>query len=229
MSVNKENRQEALKAHVEWLAWKAWEIKDEETRGEEPPKGERFVCYADLSYANLSYADLSYADLIGANLSGAHLRGTNLSYANLSGANLSYADLIGADLSYADLIGTNLRRAHLRGANLSYANLIGADLSYAHLIGVNLSGAHLRGAVGNDIEIKSMQVDIYRFAWTDTTLAIGCQQHPLKDWLEFSDEKKASFAGNGLPYLNKWLPILDSMGVFDPVKETPLPEGEDHA
>ena len=146
-----------------------------------------------------------------------------------SRANLSYADLSGADLSGANLIGANLCSACLIGANLSGANLSRASLSYACLSNANLSGADLNDAIGNGREIKSMQTDKYRFSWTNTTLAIGCQQHPLKDWLEFSDEQKASFADDGLPYLNKWLPILDSMGVFDPVKETPLHEGEDHA
>ena len=184
MSVTKENLQEALNLHTEWLAYKAWENKDEETRGEEPPKGKQF-----------SRADLSYADL---------------SYANLSDANLSYADLSDA----------HLRRADLRLANLSDAYLSDANLSYA-----DLRRANLRRAVGNGREIKSMQTDVYLCSWTNTTLAIGCQQHPLKDWLEFSDEKKARFASDGLPYLNKWLPMLDSIGVFDPLKETPLHEG----
>ncbi len=203
MMTNKDfNLQEALKAHTEWLAWELWnaEDEDEEVRGEEPPQGKQFVTGG---------ADLVDADLVDA----------DLRRANLRDAHLSDADLIGANLSDANLSDADFRRANLSGADLSGANLRRANLSGADLVDANLSGANLRECVGNSKEIKSMQTDTYRFAWTNATLAIGCQQHPLKDWLEFSDKKKASFAPDGLEYLNKWLPILDSMGVFDPVKE----------
>ena len=216
MSVTKENLQEAVKLHTEWLSYKAWEAEDEETKGGEPPKGVRFVSDADLSDADLSDADLRHANLSDANLRHAYLSDANLRHANLRRADLSDANLSDANLSDANLRHANLRRADLRRADLRHADLRHADLS----------DADLRGAIGNGREIKSAQVDKYLFAWTNTTLEIGCQQHPLKSWLEFDNKKKESFANDAIEYLNKWLPILDSMGVFDPVKETPFHEGE---
>lgn len=238
MSVTKENLQKAIQLHQEWQTheiWKEQVFKPQykETRGEEPPEGERFVSHGDLTGANLRGANLIRANLIRAKLTDADLRGANLRSANLRGSNLKDAKLIDANLRGSNLINADLENANLRvanlidadleNANLIRANLIRADLTGANLIGANLtdaelSGANLKHVIGNGKEIKSMQIDKYHFAWTNMSLAIGCQQHPLKDWLEFSDEKKASFADDGLPYLNKWLPLLDLLGVFDPVK-----------
>ena len=226
MSVTKENLQEAVKLHTEWLSYKAWEAEDEETKGGEPPKGVRFVSDADLRHADLRRADLRHADLRRADLSDADLSDADLRHADLSDADLRHADLSDADLRHADLSDADLSHADLIDANLRHADLRRADLRHADLRHADLSDADLRGAIGNGREIKSAQVDKYLFAWTNTTLEIGCQQHPLKSWLEFDNKKKESFANDAIEYLNKWLPILDSMGVFDPVKETPFHEGE---
>ena len=111
----------------------------------------------DLRYANLRNTDLS-----GANLSGANLRYANLRYANLSGANLRYANLRYANLSGADL----------RGADLRYTNLRFADLRYC---------------IGNNIEVKSLQLGTYLVSYTKELLNIGCQSHKHSDWRTFSD------------------------------------------
>ena len=74
MEITREELQNILKAHAEWLTWKAWDSKDEETRGQEPSQGKR---------ANLERADLQGADLRNANLERADLR-----WADLEGAKL---------------------------------------------------------------------------------------------------------------------------------------------
>ena len=138
--------------------------------------------------------------------------------ANLMKANLREANLRGAILRGANLSGAKLTEANLWQADLWKANLWQADLTEANLWKANLWKANLSGAIGNGKEVKSILADKYHITWTDTDLAIGCRQHPLADWLAFSDEEKAGFADDALEYLNKWLPVLDSMGVFDTVK-----------
>ena len=102
-------------------------------------------------------------DLSDANLSDANLRGANLNYANLIYANLSYADLSDADLRGANLIGANLRGANLIGANLSYC-------------------------IGNNVEIKSLQIGTYLISYYKNILNIGCQSHTIEQWEAFTDE-----------------------------------------
>ena len=130
-------------------------------------------------------ADLSYADLTGADLSYADLRNADLRLANLSDANLRDANLRGADL-----IRASLRDANLSRASLSHADLTGADLRGADLSSANLSHASLRDAkllcAGNMREIKTLQVDTWRVAYTSTTLQIGCQTHPIEKWRKWN-------------------------------------------
>jgi len=148
---------------------------------------------ADLSGANLSDADLSDADLSGANLFGANLPRANLSRANLSRANLSRADLYGADLSGADLFD---------------ANLYGADLSGANLYGANLSRADLYGAIGNMMEIKSIQIEKYRITYTATILQIGCKRYTIAEWETFDDKTISQMDSGALEWWKKWKTIL---------------------
>ena len=174
------------------------------------------LCNADLRYTNLRGANLGSANLSGTNLRGADLRyadlsGTNLSEANLRCANLRCANLRGANLgsanlSYADLRDANLGSANLSYANLSYADLRGADLSYA-----NLSGANLRWCIGNMHEIKSAQFDTYDVTWTKDTLAIGCQQHPIKDWWQFDDTTITNMDSDALLWWKKWKLVLQQI------------------
>ena len=154
-----------------------------------------------LCNANLSNAGLRNADLSGANLSYASLRNADLSSANLRGANLS-----GADLSYA-----NLRYADLRYADLSSANLRGADLRAADLSGANLRAANLRWCIGNMREIKSAQFDTYDVTWTKDALAIGYQQHLIKEWWQFDDATITKMDGDMLLWWKKWKLVLQQI------------------
>ena len=154
-----EDLKEKLALHKEWLV--------------DSNKGTRL----DLRCAYLSGADLRGADLSGADLRNANLRNANLRNANLKYANLSDADLRNANLKYANLSGADLRNADLR-----YANLSGADLS-----GANLSGADLRYCIGNNKEIKSLQIGTYLISYTKDILNIGCKSYKHSDWRTFSD------------------------------------------
>ncbi len=149
------------------------------------------------------------ANLFGANLSRANLSGANLSRANLSGANLSRANLSEANLSRANLSGANLSRANLSGANLSRANLSGANLSRANLSWANLYGADLSWVNGNMREIKTIKVDTYPVVYTDKVIQIGCENHAIKEWFEFTDKEILAMDGKkALKFWRKWKPIL---------------------
>jgi hypothetical protein len=152
------------------------------------------------------------ADLRGADLWGANLRGANLRGANLRGANLRGADLWGADLWGADLWGADLSGANLRGANLRGANLWGADLW---------------GANGNIKNIKSICIDKYPIAYTDTYLQIGCERHPITDWWGFDDKRILQMDGKtALTFWRKWKDQIKVIIDMSPAEPTGYVEKE---
>ena len=189
------NLEEQLELHKLWL------------------KGEQGGVLLDLGGANLSDANLRSANLRSANLIGA-----NLSDANLSDADLSDADLSDADLSDANLRSANLRGANLSDANLSDANLSDANLGGANLRGANLGGTHLRGAdliycIGNNKEIKSLQIGEYLISYHKNILNIGCQSYTLLEWESFTDIEINNMDTNALDWWN-----LNKHIIFELVK-----------
>ena len=164
---------------------------------------------ADLSHANLSKADLSDADLHCANLSNANLSSVDLRYANLSRTDLRHANLHCANLGCADL----------RHADLGYANLRDADLSYADLGYADLSGANLL-ATGNMVNVKSVQADTWRIAYTHDILQIGCRRHPIAKWWAFDDEEIERMDSQALEWWAVWKPILQAMIAASPAEPT---------
>ena len=110
--------------------------------------------------------------------------------ANLVGANLREANLVGANLVGANLEEANLREANLRGANLEKANLRGANLVGANLEEANLRGASLWNVAGNNKEIKNINVcSEYTIAYTFMSLQIGCENHLISEWEDFTEEQ----------------------------------------
>ena len=130
----------------------------------------------------------------------------NLRCSNLSGANLSEANLSEANLSNADLINADLRCSNLSGANLRYA-----DLRYADLLNADLSGADLCWCIGNMCEIKSAQFDTYEVTWSKDSLAIGYQQHLIKEWWQFDDATITKMDGDMLLWWKKWKLVLQQI------------------
>jgi hypothetical protein len=145
-------------------------------------------------------ADLRYADLRCANFREAVLRYANFNYADLREANFSYADLRGADFSYA-----NFREANLRCADFRYANLL---------------------AVGNMVNIKSVQADIWHVAYTHDTLQIGCQHHLITEWWAFEDEEIDRMDRRALAWWAVWKPILRTIIAASPAEPTGFVEGD---
>ena len=109
-------------------------------------------------------------------------------------------------LEIESLCNANLSNADLSGANLRYTNLRGANLS-----GANLRAADLRWCIGNMREIKSAQFDTYDVTWTKDALAIGCQQHPIKEWWQFDDTTITNMDRDALLWWKKWKLVLQQI------------------
>ena len=127
----------------------------------------------------------------------------------VEGALKEGVSLINADLTEADLRGTNLRGADLKNADLKNADLKNADLINAYLRGANLRGADLKNAdlsyLIADMNIfHSMQLDTYHIVFDKEILAIGCQQHTIAEWKNFTDDEISEMDDNALIWLKKW-------------------------
>ena len=137
------------------------------------------------------------------NLEGADLRGANLRFADLRRVNLEGADLGRVNLEGANLISADLRRVNLEGADLRYANLRFADLK-----GANLSGANLNNCIGNRKEIKTIQTSKYWIVYTKDVMQIGCENHAIEKWFNFTDLDIEVMAEDALEWWKLWKPIL---------------------
>jgi len=78
------------------------------------------------------------------------------------------------------------------------ADLRGASLRGAYLCHVNLSGAR-----GNRREVKSIHTIKYDVVWTDTVLAIGCEQHTIDEWLTFDEDRIADMASDARGFMRE--------------------------
>ena len=109
-----------------------------------------------------------------------------------------------ANLRFADLRGANLRDAGLRDAGLWDADLCGADLAGVLLAGANLTRANLWGVTGLNYWIKCIQVEKWPITYTAEVIQIGCQQHSIEAWRNFSDDEIAAMDSDALAFWRKW-------------------------
>lgn len=93
--------------------------------------------------------------------------------------------------------------ANLSDANLSRADLRGANLSDADLRRADLRGANLRGAIGNNKEIKTIQLGTWTVVLTKYVMAIGCQQHSIEQWFSFTDDEIKRMDIKAIEWWNK--------------------------
>ena len=120
----------------------------------------------------------------------------------------------------ADLRGANMGSADLRGADLSGANMGSANLRYANLRYANMGSADLRGAIGNMLEIKSMQLERYAIAWTADQLQIGCKNYPIAEWFEFDDNTIAAMDDGALEWWKKYRDFIRAAIELSPATPT---------
>lgn len=66
-------------------------------------------------------------------------------------------------------------------------------------------GADLRYCIGNNNEVKSLQLGTYLISFCGQTLNISCQSHTIEDWGNFTDKEISDMDSNALDWwkLNK--------------------------
>jgi hypothetical protein len=155
---------------------------------------------ADLQYANLQYANLQRANLLrDADLRDADLRDADLRDADLRGAKLQRASLQCASLQYANLQGAKLQRASLIGANLQYADLQDADLQDTDIRWVSGDGKRIKTIIDQHIIVIMLEYGV---------MAIGCEQHSINEWMNFSDGEIDKMHTDALHWWKVWKPRI---------------------
>ena len=102
--------------------------------------------------------------------------------------------------------GANLQDANLQDANLQDANLRGANLQDANLWDANLWGANLWDAKNPPMIITGLLWSIYINGVG--MMRIGCQNHSIEDWKNFTDEKISAMDSNALTFWNQYKSML---------------------
>ena len=116
-----------------------------------------------------------------------------------------------------DLSDANLSGANLSGADLSGVNLFRANLFRANLFRANLFRANLFRAVGNMLELKSIMISTYNIVYTNSILQIGCENHTIDQWKNFTD--MAILKMDGKTALTFWKKYKDL--IFQIIKISP--------
>jgi hypothetical protein len=167
-----------------------------------------------LRYSGKVIKEVDATSLVYADLRGAYLRAAGLADTDLRGADLRGADLRGADLRYANLLDADLRDTNLRNANLEGAKLQGTSLQYVNLLGANLQNtnlpyADLRWVLGDGKRIKTI-IDKYMIVimLEYGVMAIGCEQHSIDEWMNFSDEEIDKMHTDALHWWKVWKPRI---------------------
>jgi hypothetical protein len=165
--------------------------------------------YSGKVIKEVDATSLVNADLLGADLRGADLQGASLQCASLIGADLQGAGLQGADLQGASLQCASLQCTNLQGAKLQRASLIGADLQGAGLQGADLQDTDIRWVSGDEKRIKTIY-DRYRIVIMSEygVMAIGCEQHSIDKWMNFSDKEIDKMETGALHWWKVWKPRI---------------------
>jgi uncharacterized protein YjbI with pentapeptide repeats len=123
------------------------------------------------------------------------------------------SELLRANLdSICNLLFSNLSNACLDNASLHTANLYETTLNETSFVNSNL-----RWAIGNGEELKSMQWEEYCVVYCPSTnvMAIGCQQHSVEDWYNFTDIEIEDMETGAIYWWRKYKPILTTLGIFN--------------
>ena len=84
------------------------------------------------------------------------------------------------------------------------ANLRGADLRYA-----DFSGANLENAIGNNKEMKSLQLGKYNTTiLVGIKIQIGCQNHTIPEWENFTDVEISKMDDGALEWWKEWKEVI---------------------
>jgi uncharacterized protein YjbI with pentapeptide repeats len=115
-------------------------------------------------------------------------------------------------LSGANLRGANLRHADLHHADLRNADLLVAKLQDADLQDANLYNTNIRWVLGDGKKIKTID-DHYRIVIMQEygVMAIGCEQHSIAEWMNFSDEEIDKIHTDALQWWKTWKPRIQQL------------------
>ena len=127
---------------------------------------------------------------------------------------------LGLAVQWGRTAKADLRDADLSGAVLRDADLSGADLRDADLRDADLRGADINNTTGNSRHVKSLQTDLWPVAYTATHMQIGCQRHPIADWLGFDDVRISDMDRRALAWWRVWKPILAQIIAASPAEAT---------
>lgn len=78
----------------------------------------------------------------------------------------------------------------------------------ADFSGVDLSWADLRNCIGNNKEIKTLQLGIWVTVHTDKMLYIGCEAYTWERWMEFTDDEIGDMDNAELAWAPVFRPVL---------------------
>ena len=93
------------------------------------------------------------------------------------------------------------------GEERSFNSLVGADLREANLSGANLKGANLRNCRHSLEVLSSVSGLEWDVVCKNDLVGVGCQEHLLSKWLEFSEEEIREMDSKALDFY----PFLISM------------------
>ena len=172
--------------------------------------------YCALKGISMDYAQLNGAELNGAALNNAVLIGANLNWAELNNAILNNAVLIGARLNNAQINDAELNNAILNNAVLNNAELRGAELRGAKLNWAKLNNAELNGGALNNAELSGAELNwvsgalkgfinaqlgrYHVVCCSNGQVAIGCEQHSIGEWINFTDEEISDMDSGALEW-----------------------------
>jgi len=90
------------------------------------------------------------------------------------------------------------------GISFYHADMSGADMRGANMSDADMRGANMRYAIGNMIELKTLALEKYVVTFNDSHMAIGCQQHTIEGWFEFTDDRISQMGHGALEWWKKW-------------------------
>ena len=149
----------------------------------------------------------------GASFEGTSLRRTDFVRANINKCNFYKADLFESTLPIGEIRDVDFSKSNLEGADLSCTDLINCNFEGSNLMRIDLEGCNGDGEYIRNIDNPFTDWNI---VYTIDQLSIGCQQHAIEDWENFSDSEIDDMDISALYF---WEYSRDS--IFKEIRENP--------
>ena len=163
----------------------------------------------NLYHANLSGVNLDGAKIVEGTYTEARLKfssmnatsflWTNFTQANLEGVKGQGAEFRECDATYASfsgstwidgfMTGCNFRTAMFGGATFQNVDFYGSDFRYSTINPDTVFlTCNMRNVQGNSGVIRTYQLPDWTVVMCHDRIQIGCQNHPIQDWMGFDDK-----------------------------------------